>query len=142
MTSPRLESRNILIVDDDEDILGSIDVVMRAEGANTTTVTDGNAAVHMVNTTGPDAVVLDMMLPKRSGFLVLEKIMEAPTPPVVVMITANQGKRHMAYAKALGVDAYLIKPVSLQRLVDTVVELLDAPDSGDPAGEAENGPGE
>jgi len=138
MTSPRLESRNILIVDDDEDVLGSIDVVMRAEGATTTTVTDGNAAVHMVNAMGPDAVVLDMMLPKRSGFLVLEKIMEAPNPPVVVMITANQGKRHMAYAKALGVNAYLIKPVSLQRLVDTVVELLDQA-SGD---EAESSPGE
>ncbi|MCP3903711.1 MAG: response regulator [Planctomycetes bacterium] len=139
MASLRLESRNILIVDDDEDILGSIDVVMRAEGATTTTVTDGNAAVHMVNATGPDAVVLDMMLPKRSGFLVLEKIMEAPAPPVVVMITANQGKRHMAYAKALGVDAYLVKPVSLQRLVDTVVDLLDAPD---PADEAESPGGE
>ena len=125
MNESRLEDRNILIVDDDEDILSSIDLVLRAEGATTTTVTDGNSAVSLFHSTGPDAVVLDMMLPKRSGFLVLEKIMEKESPPVVVMITANQGKRHQAYAKAMGVDAYLIKPVSLQRLLDTVVELLD-----------------
>ena len=88
-------------------------------------VTDGNAAVSLVHSTVPDAVVLDMMLPKRSGFLVLEKIMESEDPPIVVMITANQGKRHHAYAQSLGVDAYLIKPVSMQRLVDTVAGLLD-----------------
>jgi len=121
----RLATRHILIVDDDEDILSSIELVMRAEGAETTTVTDGNSAVSMINSMQPDAVVLDMMLPKRSGFLVLEKIMETEDPPIVVMITANQGKRHMAYAKALGVGAYLIKPVSLQRLVDTVVDLIE-----------------
>ena len=131
MITRRLESRKILIVDDDEDILGSIDLVMRAEGAITSTVTNGNAAVSLAQSTRPDAVILDMMLPRRSGFLVLEKIMEDEDPPVVVMITANQGKRHMAYAKAMGVDAYLIKPVPLQRLVDTVADLLDDDESGD-----------
>jgi len=132
MTVQRLLERRILIVDDDEDILSSIDLVMRSEGALTTTVTDGSAAVSMVNSVHPDAVVLDMMLPKRSGFLVLEKITEIVDPPIVVMITANQGKRHMAYAKAMGVDAYLTKPVSLQRLVDTVVDLLEEePDATD-----------
>ena len=130
MAERRLTDRRILIVDDDEDILSSIDLVMRAEGAETTTVTDGSAAVSMVNSTHPDLVVLDMMLPKRSGFLVLEKIMESEDPPLVVMVTANQGKRHMAYAKALGVHAYMIKPVSLQRLVDTVVSLIDEYEDG------------
>ena len=123
MTTARLQGKKILIVDDDEDILSSIDLAMRAEGASTETVTDGNAAVNACDN-GPDVVVLDMMLPKRSGFLVLERIKEQVEPPVVVMITANQGKRHMAYAESLGVDAYLVKPVPLQRLVETVVRLL------------------
>ncbi|MHC4711260.1 MAG: response regulator transcription factor [Planctomycetota bacterium] len=123
MTTARLQGKKVLIVDDDEDILSSIDLAMRAEGASTKTVTDGNAAVHACDD-GPDVVVLDMMLPKRSGFLVLERIKQQVEPPVVVMITANQGKRHMAYAESLGVDAYLIKPVPLQRLVETVVRLL------------------
>lgn len=129
MSTQRLQTRSILIVDDDEDVLGTIDLAMRAEGASTTSVTDGNAAVSMVHSGEPDAVILDMMLPKRSGFLVLEKIMDNEDPPVVVMITANQGKRHMEYARSLGVGAYLIKPVPLQRLVDTVVQLLEERES-------------
>lgn len=124
MHTPRLQGRNVLIVDDDEDILSSIDLAMRAEGAVTSKAIDGNEAVHAWQVGNPDAVVLDMMLPKRSGFLVLEKIMEADDPPVVVMVTANQGKRHQVYAQNLGVHAYMVKPVSLQRLVDTVVRLL------------------
>jgi len=125
MTHNRLQGRNVLIVDDDEDVLSSMDLAMRAEGAATSKATDGNAAVSAWHVGNPDAVVLDMMLPKRSGFLVLEKIMEHPDPPVVVMVTANQGKRHQVYAQNLGVHAYLTKPVPLQRLVDTVVKLLD-----------------
>ncbi len=124
MTTPRLHGKKVLIVDDDEDILSSIDLAMRAEGAVTETVTDGQAALTAFGEVDPDAVVLDMMLPKRSGFIVLEHLKKLGNPPVVVMITANMGKRHMAYAEDLGVDAYLVKPVPLQRLVDTVIRLL------------------
>lgn len=125
MNHDRLDGRHILIVDDDEDILGSIDLAMRAEGARTSTATDGAAAVALGHGERPDAVVLDMMLPRQSGFVVLEKLMESESPPPVVMITANQGRRHMEYARALGVSAYLNKPVALQRLVETVVDLID-----------------
>ena len=133
MAVSRLEGRNILIVDDDEDILSSFDLAMRSEGATTQAVTDGNAAVHACQVGEPDAVLLDMMLPRRSGFLVLEKIKQQANPPVVVMVTANQGKRHMVYAETLGVDAYFVKPVPLQKLVDTLVELLDQRDSANDA---------
>lgn len=128
MAVSRLEGRTILIVDDDEDILGSFDLAMRSEGATTQSATDGNAAVHAVEANHPDAVLLDMMLPRRSGFLVLEKIKQQSDPPVVIMVTANQGHRHMAYAETLGVDAYFVKPVPLQKLVDTLVDLLAARD--------------
>ncbi len=124
MNTQRLQGKTVLIVDDDEDILSSIDLVMRAEGALTATVTDGNAAIAAFDEAEPDAVVLDMMLPRRSGFLVLEQLKKLTNPPVIIMITANMGKRHMAYAEDLGVDAYLVKPVPLQRLVETVVRLL------------------
>lgn len=125
MSSKRLAERSVLIVDDDEDILSSMEIAVRAEGARINTATDGNAAVRAVQGDPPDAVVLDMMLPKRSGFLVLEKIMELEDPPVVVMVTANQGKRHQAYAEAIGVHAYLNKPVPLERLIDTLVRLCE-----------------
>jgi len=131
MTKPgRLEGKSVLIVDDDEDILSSIDLVMRSEGAQTRTATDGNAALAACQSAAPDAIVLDMMLPRASGFLVLEKVREMPAPPVVVMVTANQGKRHMEYARNLGVHAYLTKPLSLVRLVNQLVELLALPRNG------------
>lgn len=138
MTLHRLQSRHVLIVDDDEDILSSIELAMRAEGAITSKAADGSAAVLACQTAAPDAVVLDMMLPKASGFVVMEKIREMSSPPVVVMVTANQGKRHQQYAHDLGVHAYMNKPVSLQRLVETIVRLLEQRDSGAKSGEKSN----
>jgi DNA-binding response OmpR family regulator len=122
--SHRLEGKSVLIVDDDEDILSSFEFAMKAEGAQTATATDGNGAIAAYRSVQPDAVVLDMMLPKRSGFHVLELLMQEDDPPAVVMVTANQGRRHMAYAQSLGVHAYLTKPVPLERLIDTVERLL------------------
>mgnify|MGYP006107349717 FL=1 len=120
----RLDGYTILIVDDDPDILESFDLAMRAEGAETVLAEDGTEAVSVALSSEPDAVILDMMLPKRSGFLVLEEILSMDPAPIVVMVTANEGKRHMAYAKTLGVAAYLIKPVGLDKLITTVSCLL------------------
>jgi len=124
MAEGRLENRSVLIVDDDEDILGGMQLVLRAEGAMTSTAMDGNQAVSLWRSEHPEVVVLDMMLPKRSGFLVLEELMQAEDPPIVVMVTANEGQRHAAYARSLGVHAYLTKPIPLQQLIDTICELL------------------
>ena len=87
----------------------------------------GNAAIALWRSHGPDAVVLDMMLPKRSGFLVLEELLEADSPPIVVMVTANEGRRHETYARRLGVREYLVKPVPLTVLLDALVTHLDGP---------------
>jgi DNA-binding response OmpR family regulator len=131
--SGRLDDVRVLIVDDDQDILESFDAALQAEGAMTMTVPDGNAAVAAVAEDPPDIVVLDMMLPKRSGFLVLERIKGFEDSPLVIMVTANEGKRHQAYAESLGVDAYLQKPVPLETLVTTCVDLLDKEEAEDGA---------
>ena len=128
MPTQRLKDRTILIVDDDEDIRSSYELAMRAEGANIRIAGDGNEALAQCEDGEVDAVILDMMLPRRSGFLVLERLTAMDDPPYVVMVTANQGKRHMEYADTLGVDAYLVKPVPLQRLVDTVEQLVEQDD--------------
>ncbi|MBX3402773.1 MAG: response regulator [Phycisphaeraceae bacterium] len=124
--SGKLEGVRILIVDDDRDILESFEAALQAEGAETLAVQDGNAAVAACMEEPPDLVVLDMMLPKRSGFLVLEKIKGFEDSPLVIMVTANEGHRHQAYAESLGVDRYLLKPVPLQHLVNTAVEMIEA----------------
>ena len=120
----RLHEKKILIVDDDSEIRSAIDHALQAEGAMTQTCGDGNTAVRIVESDPPDLVVLDMMLPKRSGFLVLEKIKRFEVCPKVIMVTANEGKRHQEYAEALGVDGYLHKPVRMERLISELVELL------------------
>ena len=124
-TEQRLKGRKILIVDDDAEVLSAIDQALQAEGALTQTCTDGNSAVRICQSDPPELVVLDMMLPKRSGFLVLEKVKRLASPPLVFMVTANEGKRHQEYAENLGVDAYMLKPVRLERLITLAMEKLD-----------------
>ena len=128
--SGRLDGVRVLVVDDDEDVLEAIDTALTSEGADTMLVREGNAAVAACQDDPPDIVVLDMMLPRRSGFLVLEKIKGREDSPLVIMVTANEGKRHQAYAESLGVDKYLLKPVPLGRLLDESVALLAARDKG------------
>ena len=113
LSTPRLPNVSVLIVDDDEDILSSIELAMRAEGAITAKAADGSAAVLACQTSPPDAVVLDMMLPKASGFVVMEKIREMANPPVVVMVTANQGKRHQHQRSHANCNHYAITEVEM-----------------------------
>lgn len=122
-----LNGCSVLLVDDDSDVLTSLRIAFDSCGARVSTATDGNKAIEMARRVKPDLIVLDMMMPKRSGFLVIETIKPngvQGTKPYVIMITANEGKRHAAYARHLGVDDYLNKPFSIERLVETASNLL------------------
>ena len=67
-----------------------------------------------------------MMMPKRSGFLVLEHLRKKDkTKPSIIMITANEGKRHRVFAEMLGVDAYMKKPFAIDKLTEQVAKLLE-----------------
>jgi len=134
--SQALEGKRVLLVDDDNDILISMQAAFEPTGAIVETAHDGNRAVELAEKNQPDLVVLDMMLPKRSGFLVLEKIKAKKprnTKPFVVMITGNPGKRHQMYVESLGVSEYLNKPVKLDKLIATAERLLASPPAGTPA---------
>ena len=122
----RLEQIRIMVVDDDPDIRELMTLALETEGAVVSQAVDGNDAINVFKVSAPELVVLDMMLPHRSGFLVLEHIQTSEDPPPVVMVTANEGRRHKAYAESLGVAAYLNKPVAMARLIDTVLEQLEA----------------
>lgn len=121
-----LSDKTILVVDDDPDILTAITATLQETGATIETATDGNSAVRIAEQKNPDLVILDIMLPQKSGFLVLERIKQGKTghQPRIVMITANQGKRHRQYAEALGVDEYLNKPFPMERLLEVTESLL------------------
>ncbi len=120
--------RTILLVDDDPDILGAMQTVFAKRGYRVLTAADGNMALALAEREEPDVVVVDMMMPRKSGFLVLEKLKGRPGGPPVVMITANEGSRHRAYAESLGADAYLRKPFTLEVLVENVERLCPARD--------------
>ena len=126
MTEPE-DGKKVLLVDDDRDILSAMQIAMEDMDVEILTAQDGNAAVEMAEQHHPDLVVLDMMLPKRSGFLVMEKLKRGKKPgdpPRIIMITGNQGSRHKVYAESLGVDKYLNKPFRMEKLLESVQELL------------------
>ncbi len=125
MSSP-LAGKKVLLVDDDQDILSSLQAVFEPTGAEVAVANNGNKAVELAEQHQPDIVILDMMLPGRSGFLVLEKIKAKKPPsakPHVIMITGNQGGRHKMFAESLGVSEYFHKPVKMDKLLATAERL-------------------
>ncbi|TVQ02704.1 MAG: response regulator [Planctomycetaceae bacterium] len=119
-------AKKVLIVDDDYEIVDSIRYALEDQGYRVVVARDGNQGLALAERENPDLMILDMMMPKRSGFLVLEKlrrVREAPLP--VIMITGNEGSRHKAYAELLGVSDYIRKPFAMDRLLQAVANLLD-----------------
>jgi DNA-binding response OmpR family regulator len=117
--------KRILLVDDDAEIVESLRLALESNGYTVLVARDGNQGLALSERENPDLVILDMMMPKRSGFLVLEKMRRTrETPLRVIMITANEGSRHKAYAEMLGVDDYIRKPFPMDRLIESVQRLI------------------
>ena len=123
--APKKTGKRVLLVDDDPEIIDAIRFALEAKGYQIFIARDGNQGLAMAEREDPDLVILDMMMPKRSGFLVLEKLRRTREVPIrVIMITANEGSRHKAYAEMLGVDDYIRKPFAMDKLVEAVQRLL------------------
>lgn len=115
--------KTILLIDDDHEIVSSMRAVLEAKGFRIITAHDGVVGIATAEREHPHLIVVDMMMPKKSGFLVVEKIKRQQHSPPMIMITANEGSRHRAYAELLGVDAYLRKPFAMERLLEEVHRL-------------------
>ena len=124
-TRPAKPGKRVLLVDDDFEIVESMRIALEARGYQVLLARDGNQGLAMAEREDPDLMILDMMMPKRSGFLVMEKLRRTrPVPLRIIMITANEGSRHKASAEMLGVDDYIRKPFAMDRLLDSVDKLL------------------
>lgn len=119
--------KTVLLVDDDSEIVSAMRAVLESKGFRIVAAPDGNAGLAAFERETPDLIVVDMMMPKKSGFLVVEKIKRRPDAPPMIMITANEGSRHRAYAELLGVDTYLRKPFAMEKLVEEVMRLTLGP---------------
>ena len=132
MPPPR--QKVILLVDDDNEIVESMRTVLDSKGFWVIVARDGNAGLTVAERENPDLIVLDMMMPKKSGFLVLEKLKGRPGGLIpTIMITGNEGSRHRAYAEMLGVCDYIRKPFAMEKLVKSVERILGTGRDGDPA---------
>lgn len=128
---PRSFTESILVVDDERDITIAIVMALQELNIPILEASDGDKAQELFDENGhPAIVVLDMMLPKRSGFLVLETIKRecnrvSDALPIVIMITGNLGPRHKIYAERLGTFEYLTKPFRMAKLMETVENALE-----------------
>jgi DNA-binding response OmpR family regulator len=118
----------ILIVDDEPNIVLSLEYLLRREGWETVVAEDGEAALQALERSPPDLVVLDVMLPKLNGFEVCRRIRADPRwrSLRVLMLTAKSRDTEVSKGLGLGADAYVTKPFSTKELVALVRRLLPA----------------
>src|ERR1700724_2241906 len=114
------DSKTILIVDDDQELTDGLRLVLEKQGYRILLARDGQQGKQMVYQHHPDLVILDMMMPRMGGYPVLEHFRGKTDAPPIVMITANEGSRHKAYAEYLGVVDYIRKPFAMERLLEAV----------------------
>ena len=115
---------HVLLVDDEAEIIESMRYALENSGFQVSVARDGNQGLAMAETLAPDLMVLDMMMPKRSGFLVMEQLRRDGSNRIkVIMITGNEGNRHQQYAELLGVDEYLRKPFPMDKLIESARRL-------------------
>ena len=117
----------VLVVDDEPNIVLSLEFLMQQAGFDVTTALDGESALALVNENPPDLVLLDISLPGISGFEVLEQLRNQPSFKrlPIVMLTAHGREVEREKGLALGADDYITKPFSTRQLVEKVQALLN-----------------
>ena len=119
-------AHKILIVDDEPNIVISLEFLMKKEGFEIAVAVDGDEALAKVASFKPDLVLLDVMMPKKSGFEVCEVLRADPANAglQIVMLTAKGRDTEVAKGLAIGADAYVTKPFSTKDLLAKVKSML------------------
>lgn len=121
-------SATILIADDEPNILISLEFLMKREGYEVKLARDGQEALDAISEHRPDLVLLDVMMPRKTGFDVCQEVRANPalSQTRILMLTAKGRDTDIAKGLALGVNAYMTKPFSTRELVEKVRSLLEA----------------
>ena len=119
-------SKSILIVDDEPNIVISLEFLLKREGYQVAVAADGEEAMLKLKELLPDLVLLDVMLPLKNGFAVCQEIRSDPQLSAlkILMLTAKGRDTEVQKGLALGADAYMTKPFATKELVAKVRELL------------------
>lgn len=119
-------SKKVLIVDDEPNIVVSLEFLMSQQGYEIDVATDGEQALHLLESFNPDLVLLDVMLPNKTGFEICQLIKEKPEwrHIIVILLTAKGREADITKGMALGADAYVTKPFSTKELIEKVAEML------------------
>jgi DNA-binding response OmpR family regulator len=119
----------VLLIEDDREIQSTLSGVLQAAGYDVRIAPNGIEGQKRIEEDRPDLIITDMMMPRMGGFPVLEYLKSLADPPPVIMITANEGGRHKAYAEMLGVSDYLRKPFAMDVMLEAVAKALAAVES-------------
>lgn len=133
-----MASHKIVLIEDDREIQSTLRTVLEAAGYRVSVASNGADGQKLIQNENPELVITDMMMPRMGGFPVLEYLRTLENPPHVIMITANEGGRHKAYAEMLGAVDYLRKPFAMDVLLDSVRRALES--AGDDGGGSEDAP--
>jgi DNA-binding response OmpR family regulator len=119
-------AKKILIVDDEPNIVISLEFLMKKEGFEVAVACDGEEALAKVESFNPDLMLLDVMMPRKSGFEVCESVRSNPNHGglLIVMLTAKGRDTEVAKGMAIGADAYVTKPFSTKDLLAKVKDML------------------
>jgi two-component system alkaline phosphatase synthesis response regulator PhoP len=119
-------SKRILLVDDEPNILLSLEFLMKQAGYEVKTASDGEAALEALDVEPPNLILLDVNMPKRDGFEVCQLVRANPKWENVriIMLTAKGRDVEREKGLALGADGYITKPFATQEVVDTVRNML------------------
>jgi DNA-binding response OmpR family regulator len=118
------DQKLVLIVDDDRELVDGLRMMLERQGYKVIQAHDGHQGKQAIYGQRPDLVILDMMMPRMGGYPLLEHFRDKKDAPPIIMITANEGSRHKAYAEYLGVVDYIRKPFAMERLMEVVNRTL------------------
>ena len=128
-------THKVLIADDEPNIVTSLEYLMKQAGYQVQVARNGDEALALVESFQPDLVLLDVMMPRRSGYEVCQKLRSRPdwAHIRVVMLSAKGREAEVSKGISLGADAYVTKPFSNRELVERIAALLGEGPKPDPA---------
>lgn len=117
--------KRVLLVEDDEEILQTVQIALEKQGYDVLVARDGTEGLVRAERDAPDLIILDLIMPRRSGFTVLDRLHRSPfRAPRIIMLTANAEARYRRFAESHGADAFLPKPFEMSHLLREVETLL------------------